>query len=229
MAWQIAIVVDESDTIETFHAHLSILLGQMPVWTITHPYRVPLASKLREQWNNCWYPEPALTLVRPTPGHDRVGEIADLIPTIQEHHYRMTAVRLFGIDISEALTRNLDALGFHPISGTSWDGLGFARHLSEIEDVPVIRLDATAWNSTNDFYSAFFDAVGAPPWHGRNLNALNDSIGGSAVNKMEVPYRLVVHNLQTADAEVRYLLRDFAELIEKLRLNGCPVEIQIEP
>jgi RNAse (barnase) inhibitor barstar len=37
-------------------------------------------------------------------------------------------------------------------------------------------MDGAAWNSEDDVYDAFFRVVGAPAWHGRNFNALNDSI-----------------------------------------------------
>jgi RNAse (barnase) inhibitor barstar len=42
-----------------------------------------------------------------------------------------------------------------------------------------------------DVYDAFFRAVGAPEWYGRNLDALADSIRGGSINQVEVPYRLV--------------------------------------
>jgi RNAse (barnase) inhibitor barstar len=228
LAWQVAIVLDQGESQETFHANLAILLGQMPVWAIARDERVPGASELRKQWDNCWYPEPGLTVALPCCGDDRIAEVDNLIPTIQEHHYRMAAVRLFGTEASSALTESFANLGFRPISGTTWDGIGFARPLSEIEDVPVILFSASDWKTENDFFDAFFSAVGAPDWHGRNFSALNDSIGAGRINKLEVPYRMVVQNLNTATTEVRKFMTDFADLIRGLQANGCPVAIQIE-
>ncbi len=46
----------------------------------------------------------------------------------------------------------------------------------------------------DDFYDAFFAAVGAPIWHGRNRDALNDSISTGGINEVEIPYRLEVVN-----------------------------------
>ena len=40
----------------------------------------------------------------------------------------------------------------------------------------VIELNATNWNTTDDFYNALLAAVGAPEYHGRNLKALIDSM-----------------------------------------------------
>ena len=42
-------------------------------------------------------------------------------------------------------------------------------------------LDGANWISTDDFYDAFFEAVGAPSWHARNLDALNDSIANGTL------------------------------------------------
>ncbi|MDR6789332.1 hypothetical protein J2Y58_002703 [Sphingomonas sp. BE138] len=38
--------------------------------------------------------------------------------------------------------------------------------------VPLIRLDARAWQTREHFRAALLPALGAPAWHGRNLNAL---------------------------------------------------------
>jgi RNAse (barnase) inhibitor barstar len=95
--------------------------------------------------------------------------------------------------------------------------------------VPVIQLDAAKMKSQNDFFDRFFEAVDAPDWHGRNFDALADSIGSGAINKVEVPYRLAVRNLDAADSVIKGLIGDFADLIENLQRNGCPVEMRIEP
>jgi hypothetical protein len=51
-----------------------------------------------------------------------------------------------------------------------------------------ITLDAAGWQAADDVYSAFFRAVGAPPWHGRNLDALRDSIGAGQHQRHRPPY-----------------------------------------
>ena len=56
-------------------------------------------------------------------------------------------------------------------------------------------LDRAGW-STKDDYNAFFRAVGASEWHGRNSNALNDSIANGSINEVEVPDTLGVHKLR---------------------------------
>src|ERR1700758_165329 len=42
-------------------------------------------------------------------------------------------------------------------------------------------LNGADWATRDDVYDAFFRAVGAPEWHGRNLDALADSIRGGSI------------------------------------------------
>lgn len=44
--------------------------------------------------------------------------------------------------------------------------------------------------SENEFYEVFFRQVDAPEWHGRNLNALADSIVTGDINNIEPPYTI---------------------------------------
>lgn len=228
MAWQVAIVVDQGESEEALHANLSILLGRMPVWAVAKYERVPGAAELRNQWGNCWHPEPGLTLVNPLIGLDTVSEVIDLIPTIQEHHSRVCAVRLFGIENSERLADGLAGLGFYLLDGRKRNGIGFARPLSQIKDVPKIRLDAAAWKSRDDFFDAFFEAVGAPDRHGRNFNALYDSIGTGRINKTEVPYRVVIGNAKGMSGDAAALVEELGDLFKHLERNGCPVDLAVE-
>jgi Barstar (barnase inhibitor) len=47
--------------------------------------------------------------------------------------------------------------------------------------VEEIELHGADWGAADDFYAAYFAAVGAPEWHGRNLDALWDSLTGISV------------------------------------------------
>jgi len=91
-----------------------------------------------------------------------------------------------------------------------------------------LNLNGSSWKNSDDFYDAFFKAIGAPEWHGRNFNALNDSIAHGNINEIEVPYRIVIQNIFSPNADLRRLLRDFADFIRELAGRGCPVEIQID-
>ena len=52
--------------------------------------------------------------------------------------------------------------------------------------------DGVDWVTKDYVYDAFFRAVGAPEWHGRNPDALADRISGGSISQVEVPYRLVI-------------------------------------
>jgi RNAse (barnase) inhibitor barstar len=86
-------------------------------------------------------------------------------------------------------------------------------------------LDGACWRTKDDIYDAFFKAVGAPKWHGRNFNALIDSIEHGDINDIEVPYRLLVKNYDLIGAGARQMATDFIDLIHEIAARGCPVEI----
>jgi RNAse (barnase) inhibitor barstar len=91
-----------------------------------------------------------------------------------------------------------------------------------------LNLNSRGWKSKDDVYDAFFKAVGAPEWHGRNFDALNDSIATGSINEIEVPYQIVIQNYLPINDEVRGFVNAFAELIHEIAARGCPVEIRIE-
>ena len=91
-----------------------------------------------------------------------------------------------------------------------------------------LTLDGAGWTTNDDVYSAFFLAVGAPEWHGRNFNALNDSIANGSINKVEVPYRLVLKNYDLISGEAKKMTDDFVDLIHEIAARGCPVEVRLD-
>ncbi|HEV2764771.1 MAG TPA: barstar family protein [Pyrinomonadaceae bacterium] len=91
-----------------------------------------------------------------------------------------------------------------------------------------IVLDGAGWKTEGDFYDAFFEGVGAPRWHGRNLNALNDSIGAGGVNRIEVPYAVRIKGLSAMSDEAREIVGHFAALVRSLKEEGVPVEVSLE-
>jgi RNAse (barnase) inhibitor barstar len=140
----------------------------------------------------------------------------------------MTALHVFGLPDSPALRTGMKAIGYDFGSASDQDGEVFMRPMEELQDVPDLSLDAAGWKDRNDVFDSLFKVVGAPEWHGRNLDALNDSIGTGSINRIEVPYRLHVRNAPTATQEVRLLLKGLRNLIADLRASGCPVDISVE-
>ena len=95
-------------------------------------------------------------------------------------------------------------------------------------NVKELVLDGTGWQTKDDFYNAFFCAVGAPEWHGRNLDALADSISGGSINRVEVPYKIVIRSYGSIAPQAREMTDKFIHLVRELAAEGCPVEIGVE-
>jgi barstar (barnase inhibitor) len=224
MAWQIAIIADADTNLHD----VQVLLGQMPVWALNTQDRKAALHQLNEDSSAIWSPDPAFTTFTGYCPTDPVEEILNLIPTVEEHHYRLSALRLFGVESTNSLKEGMESLGYQPLAGTIYQGLGFAKPLNRVEGVTDVLLDAGRWQSSDDVYQAFFAAVGAPSWHGRNFNALIDSIATGTINKTEVPYRITIRNTDIMGNDVASFVHDFADLIRHLQDNGCPVEMVVE-
>jgi RNAse (barnase) inhibitor barstar len=89
-------------------------------------------------------------------------------------------------------------------------------------------LHGAGWTTKDDVYDAFFRLVGAPEWHGRNLDALADSIRSGSINQVEVPYRLVIKSYGMIGPDAKPMADRFINLVLELAAEGCPVEIRVE-
>jgi RNAse (barnase) inhibitor barstar len=89
-------------------------------------------------------------------------------------------------------------------------------------------LDASTWKTDDDVYDSFFKAVGAPAWHGRNFDALIDSIEKGKINSIEAPYRLLIKHYNCIAVGAKKMADNFVDLIHEIAGRGCPVEIVVE-
>jgi RNAse (barnase) inhibitor barstar len=89
-------------------------------------------------------------------------------------------------------------------------------------------MDGRNWKNQDDVYESFFQAVGAPSWHGRNFIALNDSTGTGKINRIEAPDRLVIQNHDLIQIGARKMTDDFITLIRELKARGCDVDVRVE-
>jgi RNAse (barnase) inhibitor barstar len=76
----------------------------------------------------------------------------------------------------------------------------------------LIELDASRWREPADFYDALLPKLGAPEWHGRNLDALSDSIFGGSINDIEPPFDLCVTGTASLSVPMKLFLRQVAEV-----------------
>jgi RNAse (barnase) inhibitor barstar len=91
----------------------------------------------------------------------------------------------------------------------------------------LISLDASAWRTPDDFYSALFPALGAPAWHGRSLDALDDSLYGG-INDLEPPFRVLVSGTADLPPEIqRFLARVTETFVEAKKEYGREVEFEL--
>jgi hypothetical protein len=96
-----------------------------------------------------------------------------------------------------------------------------------------IELDATNWTTVPDFYHALLSALGAPAGHGRNINALIDSMIWGGINEVEPPYSVRIHGVATLPEDVRdhielakfYLLKARTDFRAR---RGHDVEVEFE-
>src|SRR5580765_4347193 len=91
-----------------------------------------------------------------------------------------------------------------------------------------ILSDGARWSTTDDVYDAFFRAVGAQEWHGRNFDALRDGVAAGSINQVEVPYQLVIKNYDKINGDAKTVADDFIALLHELAAEGCPIEVRAE-
>src|SRR5712672_2855548 len=97
----------------------------------------------------------------------------------------------------------------------------------------IIELNAQSWHSREDFYSALLAALGAPKSHGRNLNAVIDSMVWGGMNAVEPPYKIRVLGTENLSedirAEIDVVKQALANARAERRASGGPdVEIGLE-
>jgi RNAse (barnase) inhibitor barstar len=66
----------------------------------------------------------------------------------------------------------------------------------------VIELNAKNWRTWQDFYDALLTALGAPKGHGRNLNALIDSMAWGGMNAVGTPYTIRISGAEKLSKDV---------------------------
>ena len=75
-----------------------------------------------------------------------------------------------------------------------------------------IHLDGGSWQSADDFYAAYLAAVGAPEWHGHNLDALWDSLTAGDIKQRNPPFRICIVGLEQMGLDARQMTERFATL-----------------
>ena len=81
----------------------------------------------------------------------------------------------------------------------------------------AIELRAQGWNTAVDFYDALLAAIGAPAWHGKNVNALVDSMIWGGINSVEPPYEVRFCGVWNLASDIRREIEWAEQGIERAR------------
>jgi RNAse (barnase) inhibitor barstar len=87
-----------------------------------------------------------------------------------------------------------------------------------------LTLDGSRWRTEADFYAALLSAIDAPEWHGHNLDALADSLGGGDLNDINPPLSITITGSQSMGHEAQRVSRRFVELCDELAEEGVAVD-----
>ncbi len=91
----------------------------------------------------------------------------------------------------------------------------------------LIRLDASDFSSSTELYETLLAKLGAPQWHGRNFNALRDSLSGG-INQVEAPFTVEVTNSKQVRPELSTFLYDLLTVFDGARDDfGFDVHMQL--
>jgi RNAse (barnase) inhibitor barstar len=77
----------------------------------------------------------------------------------------------------------------------------------------------------DEFYAALLRSLGAPSWHGHNLDALWDSITGGGLNQVNPPFRITLTGVTEMPPTCKVLVDRLVMLISDARDQGLAVEI----
>ena len=150
-----------------------------------------------------------------------------LLQVLAAHYPFLTRLNVMGTEGSSALLENLEQSGYNCAKQMWPDTTAFKRPLPRELDVPKLTLHAKDWKTPNDVFDSLFAVLKSPVWHGRNFNALNDSIVTGDINSVEVPYQLVVRDLDHSSMEAQTFANELVHLIGEFEDWGCPVSMKI--
>ena len=88
-----------------------------------------------------------------------------------------------------------------------------------------IILSGAQWTAPDDFYNALLSSLGAPGWHGHNLDALWDSITRGDINEVYSSFRVEIAGVDQMPLNCKALVDRFVDLISDARAEGVLVEI----
>jgi len=90
----------------------------------------------------------------------------------------------------------------------------------------VIELDAINWTGKDEFYRDFLPAIGAPDWHGRNLDALWDTLSCDDINTVKSPFEVRIANARRSGC-FDFLLK-VQSIFQEAHDEGTDIQMVLE-
>lgn len=84
------------------------------------------------------------------------------------------------------------------------------------QPVSTITLDAKPWLRFRDIYAALLPALGAPDWHGPNLDAVYDALVAGHY-RVASPFTVTIRNVAVTTGEVRAYLDRLVTVFDDAR------------
>jgi len=87
--------------------------------------------------------------------------------------------------------------------------------------IPEIKIDWREINTLDEFYRVIFKQIDPPNWHGKNLNALNDSLVTGDICKSGPPFNFVILNKEMVNDKLKDTATAFQEIVtDSINENG---------
>ena len=91
-----------------------------------------------------------------------------------------------------------------------------------------ISIDWKEIDSEKKFYDLFFRQVKAPEWHGRNLDALADSLITGQINKIEPPYTIINLNTSSVPEHIVEFQREVLSIFSEASIERSEIKVVIK-
>jgi len=90
-----------------------------------------------------------------------------------------------------------------------------------------IALEGRGWQSAEDFYQALLGALGAPGWHGHNLDALEETLRAGDANALNPPLHIEIAGLDAMGEQARKVVERFRDLVTDLRAEQIELRLEL--
>jgi hypothetical protein len=99
--------------LETENEQLEATANSMPVWAVDSPSNRLVADRFWAKFPNAIQRDVGLTLFRVSDVNDRYNTFVGVLDTVEEHHWGLRTLYVFGLTLTEQVRADLQVLGFN--------------------------------------------------------------------------------------------------------------------